>query len=58
MEKGMEGSGRGLIEILLQHFSGGMKTAKDLGQSSRCSGRDPNKNPAEYKLQMVRLEPT
>lgn len=54
----MEGSGRGLIEILLQHFSGGMKTAKDLGQSSRCSGRDPNKNPAEYKLQMVRLEPT
>jgi hypothetical protein len=45
----MEGSGRGLIEVISRHLRiRTEKTSKTLIQEIRCSGGDSNQTPATY----------
>jgi hypothetical protein len=45
----LEGSGRGLIEVLFeQHFPGGTEqTHENLSQGNQCPGRDSDLAPSE-----------
>jgi hypothetical protein len=58
--KDMEGSDRGIIEALLQHFclEGLRKIETNFSQDRRCPGRDSNPESSEYKSGTLPLRVT
>jgi hypothetical protein len=51
--KDLEGSGRGVIEVLYRHLPGG--TEENLNQDYLCHGRDSNRVAPEYKFRALPL---
>jgi hypothetical protein len=51
-----EGSGLGLIEVLCRNLPGGTEENDENPQGSRCSGRDSNRTPLQYKCRALLLD--
>jgi hypothetical protein len=58
-ELDLEGSGRGLLELLSRYLPGGIEeNFRKLRQDSRCPGRDSNRAHPKYKSMALPLDQT
>lgn len=52
----MEGGGFGPVEVLSQRSTEGTEINEHLSEDNRCTDRDSNRGPPEYKSRALRLE--